>query len=297
MTEHWIPDDLQILSYEDLTHLVRWDPSRDPICSGGYADIYTGKYLKDAQTEVDVAIKVLRLCEERERNIEATKCLISERAIWRDLNHKNILPLIGVAKDLGKLGFPVLISPWCSNNTITYYLLAHPEADKSQLILGVVDGLEYLHQQDVIHGDLKPSNILISDEGLALLCDFNCSSATRRGFTTKPTGTVRYQAPELLGEGAKHTKSSDIYGLGMTCSEIWTGTKPYSLFQKEASIILHVAKTKARPPRPDTICAKTNGLWDVFDQCWATIPEERLETSQAADSLRRVLLLNQEGLP
>ncbi|KAF5350084.1 hypothetical protein D9756_009116 [Leucocoprinus leucothites] len=297
MAERWIADNLQSLSYEDLTHLVREVP-RDPAYSGGYADVYTGKYLKDAKTEVDVAIKVLRLGSEQEENKKVTKRLIRERTVWLDLNHKNILPFIGLIEGLGRRGCPALMSPWCSNGTITDYLLAHPEADKSQLLLGVINGLEYLHKKDVVHGDLKPANILISDEGVALLCDFGRSLlTTHRGFTTRPSGTARYQAPELFNEGVKHTKSSDIYGLGMTCSEIWTGLKPYSLFQNDASIILHVTKTKARPPRPDTICAKTNGLWDVFDQCWATIPEERLETSQAADSLRRVLLLNQEVLP
>ncbi|KAF9446322.1 kinase-like protein, partial [Macrolepiota fuliginosa MF-IS2] len=112
-------------------------------------------------------------------------------------------------------GYPVPISPHCNNN-ISRFLIPHPDIGMVDA-MRVENGIQYLHGRDIVHGDLKPRNILMRG-GHPLLCDF-CRSMvlTMRGFTTKPAVTARYQAPELLyGMIVSPDKPADVYAFGVT---------------------------------------------------------------------------------
>ncbi|KAF7351750.1 Glycoside hydrolase family 76 protein [Mycena sanguinolenta] len=73
--------------------------------------------------------------------------------IWSRLKHRNILPFIGVCEDLAPL--PVLISLFYKFGHIGKYLNKNPDVNRGELILGVASGLEFLHNNGVVHGDLK----------------------------------------------------------------------------------------------------------------------------------------------
>ncbi|KIJ59930.1 hypothetical protein HYDPIDRAFT_99716 [Hydnomerulius pinastri MD-312] len=95
---------------------------------------------------------------------------IKEIKAWSRLEHDNILPLAGVCYDFGFA--PALVSIWMENGTANHYLKEHPEADYLALLSGIAAGLLYLHQANVIHGDLKgvriPSSaIACIDAGMA----------------------------------------------------------------------------------------------------------------------------------
>ena len=94
----------------------------------------------------------------------------------------------------------------------------------------IAEGVDYLHGQDIIHGDLKGANIVISCQGgrvRPLLCDFGLSKIVGlKGFTTVARGTVPWMAPELLGSKEAPcllTWSSDIWAWGMT---VYVGSNP-----------------------------------------------------------------------
>ncbi|KAJ7915743.1 heme peroxidase [Mycena leptocephala] len=94
------------------------------------------------------------------------------------------------------------------------------------LILDVALGLQYLHQENVIHGDLKALNILVTPSGKACIADFGVSSITHAMtllFTTSTAngrgGTARYQAPELFQGGRNHF-GSDVYAFACVCYEV-----------------------------------------------------------------------------
>ncbi|KXN92898.1 Serine/threonine-protein kinase HT1 [Leucoagaricus sp. SymC.cos] len=288
-TEPRIPNDIRDLDYQDITGFVtRDDPTSHPTDTGGYADVFIGSYNKGDGERMKVrcfynsgcfgakllkvAIKVFRIPL---RNEKVEQYLIRETAVWSRLHHPNILRFLGLADDLGRHGVPALISPWCNNGTVMEYLKDRPLDDRFRLILGIADGVQYLHDDDVIHGNLKPSNILISHEGLPLLGGFSRSHLLNyRGFTTRPNGTCRYQAPELFEEEARYTKASDVYAFGMTCSEIWTGLPPFAGYTQDASIILQVWKG-ARPACSSPCSEETSLLWKLLERCWMKEPEER----------------------
>ncbi|KAF8324973.1 kinase-like domain-containing protein [Cantharellus anzutake] len=149
-----------------------------------------------------------------------------EMKIWKDLDHENIVQFIGFAiEDRGAIPEAALVSEWCSNGDLVQYLHRNPSCNRLALLLDVARGLTYLHDRDpvVVHGDLKPSNVLISDTGHAKLCDFGFSliaDGLTTGFTSSGPGfTLRYCAPEVL-ESGKKTRPGDMYSFACTCAMV-----------------------------------------------------------------------------
>ncbi|KAF8172188.1 kinase-like domain-containing protein, partial [Mycena galopus ATCC 62051] len=145
--------------------------------------------------------------------------------VWSPLQHTNIALFIGVCKDLAP--WPVLISPFYDFGHIGTYLRNHLEANSNlhlPQILGVASGLDFLHANGVVHGDLKPKNDLVDKQGTARIYDFGISKILNGADLTMFTvGTAPYMAPELLFvrdamaeiELRSITKSSDVYSFGL----------------------------------------------------------------------------------
>ncbi|KAF8340608.1 kinase-like domain-containing protein [Cantharellus anzutake] len=117
----------------------------------------------------------------------------------------------------------ILVSKWCTNGNVMQYLRAHPNSNRTDLVVGMANGLHHLHSRkpQIIHGDLKPDNVLISDEGAAQLCDFGMSRVMNElsrvaQTTSTPLGyTIRYSSYEVIVE-EKKTEFSDVYAFGCT---------------------------------------------------------------------------------
>ncbi|KAJ7789119.1 kinase-like domain-containing protein, partial [Mycena olivaceomarginata] len=122
---------------------------------------------------------------------------------WVTLEDRNVLPLIGVydVTNKGNNWLPVLISPYCQFGHIEAYLKKHPRANRTGLVQGILSGMQYLHSMQVVHGDVKPQNILVDRAHVACICDFGISRiVNENGFTTSnPAGTLAYCAIELIG--------------------------------------------------------------------------------------------------
>ncbi|KAF5353384.1 hypothetical protein D9756_007842 [Leucocoprinus leucothites] len=276
-----IPNEIPKDRCENLTGLVTRVPNANPTFSGGYADVYIGYYAKDSNTNIKVAIKVLRLIKDDPRIQKVKTHLIRETVVWTSLNHPNILGFFGLADDVGRHGCPALISPFCDNGVVMSYLKTHPDHNtRLRMMAGIADGLQYLHslEEKIIHGDLKPTNILVSHSGRPLLCDFGRSQiTTHAGFTTRASGAVRYQAPELfVNADTKYDEAVDVYAFGITCTEIWTDTMPYPDLKIDPAVVIHVHLGGARPPCPTPATEMTKLLWTCFERCWKQAPRERL---------------------
>ncbi|QRW03221.1 mitogen activated protein kinase kinase kinase [Ceratobasidium sp. AG-Ba] len=172
--------------------------------------------------------------------------------------------------------------------------------------LGISEGVTYLHEQDVIHGDIKGANILISDDGIPRLTDFG-STQLKKGtlsFTTTTSenkfsarwaiaSTIVYddnlfKAPEILDGSAENSKEADTYALGMTILEVFTSSVPFSNIKGELAVIASVIR-KNIPERPRKLTSleprEADLLWDTLVDSWSYDPLSRPLSSGIRESL------------
>jgi serine/threonine protein kinase len=111
-------------------------------------------------------------------------------------------------------------------------------------------GLEYLHQNDIVHGDLKCNQILVTGEGVAKLTDFGFSFVLSESKPQGSGGATRWRAPECLGyKGQMPTFESDIYSFGMCVVEAVTYDVPWGVYLPDAAVMDHLRHRQflARP--------------------------------------------------
>ncbi|KAG6824877.1 hypothetical protein H0H92_005558 [Tricholoma furcatifolium] len=116
-----------------------------PISRGGFADIFKGHLQGQA-----VCMKVIRVYQNTMNDI--LKQISKEALLWGQLSHSNILTIYGVYRFQNQI---CIVSPWMENGDITKYLKLNPDAPRLRLAADVALGLTYLHENDIVHGDIK----------------------------------------------------------------------------------------------------------------------------------------------
>ncbi|KAH7325192.1 kinase-like domain-containing protein [Rhizoctonia solani] len=211
-----------------------------------------------------------------------------ELSCWSSYSHENILPLIGFAVLGGDLA---MISPWMSGGCITDFIATNPNCNRLGLCTQLARAIAYLHEENMVHGDIKGPNVLVSDEGIVQVTDFGVSITDHQEIEFSTTsaggGTQRWQAPEILRGDSDSSMEADVYALGMTMTEIYTGERPYNsinLFQA----IQRVISGNLRPSRPIILSVDVTGniVWDLMNRCWAENPAQRPTSKCAYERLK-----------
>ncbi|KAJ6587171.1 hypothetical protein DFH09DRAFT_1308232 [Mycena vulgaris] len=149
------------------------------------------------------------------------------------------------------------------------------EGDLLRFMHEIAKGMDYLHSQGVLHGDLKAANILVDDRIHCLVSDFGQSEMKSEVFrisgTSPPHGTLRWQAPELMCGHCQLTTAMDVYGFAMCCVEILTmGRIPWPL-SNDDDVRHFVTKENTRPSIPPSRF-NTPGLQEILRICWHKDP-------------------------
>lgn len=190
---------------------------------GAFGEVWQAR---DEQMNIEVAVKIYIALDER--GIEEFK---NEFRVVFGLSHPNLLH----ASYFGQCDHqPYLVMPFCPNSAAT--LVGRCDENTVwRFIRDVTSGLAYLHNEDIIHHDIKPDNVLIDYRGNFLISDFGISTKLRTTFQrhsrlqnrVAPGGSMAYMAPELFSLSAEAVKATDIWALGATLYEMVTGELPF----------------------------------------------------------------------
>ena len=173
-----------------------------------------------------IALKVLR----RELAGDETfrRRFVHEARAAGAVRHKHLVPIVEAGEIDGR---PYLAVAFVSGRTLEDHLSGGPLSirDVVHVIAHVAAGLDALHAAEIVHRDVKPSNVMIDTEGSALLTDFGLAKGRAYTVLTKPgmvMGTLDYLAPEML-RGSDATPASDLYALGCLAFECVAGSPPF----------------------------------------------------------------------
>ncbi len=201
------------------------------LATGGSAQIW----LAHDEDGNEIALKIAR--SDRDR-----PTLLREAQILSTVEHPGIVRMIDAGHDGRWIALErvrgIMLDEWAKGKS--------PEAIL-RVAFDLVDALQHLHEHGVIHGDLKPSNILVDTEGQARLLDLGVASRThdeRHPFR----GTLGYAAPELL-RNEPPTVATDMYGLGATLYTCLAGRTPFVAPDPAALTYLPLVSL---PPPPST---------------------------------------------
>jgi len=208
----------------------------------------------DGAYEKNVAVKVIRIDI---RNHVNRSRFQTERQLMARLEHPNIARLIdgGTADDV-----PYLVMEYVDGTPMTTYCNQKRLSVRQRLSMftKVCDAVQVAHQNLIVHRDIKPGNILVTDEGVPKLLDFGIAklldpTGASQTQTQHRLLTPSYASPEqLLGKSV--TTGSDVYSLGVLLFELLTGYRPHSLEKQRTPV--EVAASGHDPSAPSTILAK-----------------------------------------
>lgn len=215
------------------------------IGGGGMANVYLAK---DIILERDVAIKILRF--DFSNDEEFIKRFHREAFSATSLNHPNIVNIYDVGEEDN---IYYIVMEYVPGQTLKQYIqkFAPIPVEKALPIMEqLTSAIAHAHQNQIIHRDIKPQNILIDHFGNVKITDFGIAmalSSTTITHTNSVLGSVHYLSPEQA-RGGMATKKSDIYSLGIVMFEILTGRLPFS-GESAVSIALKHLQTNTPSPK------------------------------------------------
>jgi serine/threonine protein kinase/tetratricopeptide (TPR) repeat protein len=228
---------------------------------GGMGEVYRATRADD-HFEQQVAIKIVKRGMDTDFILRRFR---NERQILADLDHPNIARLLdgGATDD----GLPYYVMEFIEGKPIDEYCRMRQLStrDRLRLFLPVCSAVHFAHQKRVVHRDIKPGNILITDQGTPKLLDFGIAKILhpdQEGGPAEPTitqtsfrmMTPAYASPEQV-RGQPITPASDVYSLGVLLYELLTDHRPYELKGRAPHEMAHLI-CETDPDRPSTAAGK-----------------------------------------
>ena len=252
------------------------------IGKGSYGRVYlginltTGDFLAVKQVEVNQKAAG----QDKEKMREMVAALDQEIDTMQHLEHPNIVQYLGCEKKEFSIS---IFLEYISGGSVGSCLRKHGKFEEflvSSLTRQTLAGLAYLHQEGVLHRDLKADNILLDVDGTCKISDFGISKKTDNIYgndvTNSMQGSVFWMAPEVIrSQGMGYSAKVDIWSLGCVVLEMFAGRRPWS---KEEAIgaIYKLGSLNQAPPIPDEVSSSISAAAVGFMlDCFTIDPSER----------------------
>ena len=246
---------------------------------GGMCEVYRCYDIKNKQ---NVALRILKKDANHQRFIHAGKIL-------QNLSHPNILKIY---ENSSFDGLNYQIEEYLEGQTLRELMDTNKNltlAKISDIICSVLNGLNYLHQQGIIHQDLKPDNIFILHTGDIKIIDFGLAHDAHLEDIPWQTslgisGTLEYIAPERMENISSNM--SDIYSIGIIIYEMLTRHNPFAVKVKDKQSIIKRQK-EYKPPPPSIINPQVSK--EVDNIVMMAIAKDPRQRPQSADEFKTIL--------
>ncbi|CAE6363893.1 unnamed protein product [Rhizoctonia solani] len=264
---------------------MRWQQGRF-VGSGAFGSVYCAVNLDSGTL---MAVKEVRFKDPSSIS-QLYKQVRDELSVMEMLHHPNIVEYYGIEVHRDKV---YIFEEFCSGGSLADSLSngrIEDETVTQVYTLQLLEGLEYLHKQGVVHRDIKPDNLLLDHTGMIKFADFGAakvlaknqrsiqlntrsrntswrSPATRQGKQNSLTGTPMYMAPEIINnESVGRHGAMDVWSIGCVILECCTGRKPWSNLDNEWAIMFHIGQAKTAPPLPTPDQLSHMGI-NFIEQC------------------------------
>ena len=242
--------------------------------SGGMADVYMAK---DHKLNRNVAVKVLK--SEYVEDEKFLKKFETEAQAVARLSHQNIVNIYDVGMEDG---INYIVMELAEGITLKEYIRKKGYLSPKETVeisTQIASAISHAHKNHIIHRDIKPQNILVSDTGIIKVTDFGIAKATSSNTVTSTAtamGSVHYISPEQA-KGRFCDEKSDIYSLGITMYEMVTGHVPFDHENGVTIALMHLQNeitptSQIRDGIPDS-------LEKIILKCTMKKPEERYQTA------------------
>ncbi|PUZ49615.1 hypothetical protein GQ55_7G340500 [Panicum hallii var. hallii] len=250
---------------------------REKIASGSSGDLFRGTY-----HGMDVAIKFLRA----EHVNDSSKVeFLQEIMILKSVNHDNVVRFYGACTKQRKY---VIVTEYMPGGNLYDFL--HKQKNNLDLTMvlriaiGISKGMDYLHQNNIVHRDLKTTNLLMGSDHVVKIADFGVSRhPSQDGDMTAETGTYRWMAPEVINH-KPYDHRADVFSFAVVLWELVTSKIPYeNLTPLQAALGVRQGMRLEIPPRVHPQLSK------MIQQCWDENPNVRPSFAEITAELEDML--------
>ncbi|KAL8154860.1 inactive protein kinase SELMODRAFT_444075-like [Apium graveolens] len=278
-------------SYTELQEATDGFSDKNFLSEGGFGCVYKGKLKNGLQ----LAVK-----QHKDASLQGEKEFKSEVYVLSKARHQNLVMLLGSCSEGSHR---LLVYEYVCNGSLDQHLSKHTRralnwGKRIKIALGAAEGLEFLHNNKIIHRDVRPNNILVTHDHESLLGDFglarNQYDDLENPSENSVVGTLGYMAPEYA-ECGKASTNTDVYSFGVVLLQLITGLRTTD---KSPSLVEWARPLLKEKNYPDLIDRRIGDSFDVHqlfwmvrlaEKCLSLDPSKRYNMTRVVNALHYIM--------